>query len=85
MYPQDSVRKHLEDAEAAFVSFWDIKLNEKKKKYYPDSAVCIVSRWCKLAGTAYKRFPVALHFIKVLDDVLWWDTEDWRKVNIRLQ
>ena len=82
-YPKECVRQHLEDAEGAFISFWDTKLNDKKKRYQPDYAVCIVSRWCKKNGVAYKRWPAELGFIKMLDDVLWWDLEEWRIGNLR--
>lgn len=78
MYPKEQIRQHLETAEAAFVSFWDIKMNDKKKRYYPKTSVCIVSRWHKPSGNPYKKFPADIKFIKLLNDVLWWDTEEWR-------
>lgn len=84
VYPTECVRQHLEDAEGAFVSFWDVMLNARKKKFYPAKAICIVARWCKKDGKAYKRWSASLAFIKALDDVLWWDTEDWRVGNLSL-
>ncbi|GAB3825795.1 hypothetical protein GCM10028821_07170 [Hymenobacter jeollabukensis] len=85
IYPHECVRQHLEDAERAFVSFWDIQMNDKKKRYYPDSPICIVTRWFRPNGEPYQRFPASLQFIKQLDDVLWWDTDDWRVGNLRIQ
>lgn len=86
MYPQEQeqMRRHLEDAEAALVSFWDVKMNERKKAYFPPFSICIVSRWCNKKGKAYKRFPADLHYIKNLEDVIWWDRKEWRVGDLKI-
>ena len=82
IFPVNHDRSHLELLETCLVSFWQPELNQKKKAYYPRKPICLVVKWCKQDGTAYKRLP---DDISELKDVMWWDCKDWRTGDLKVQ
>ncbi|OGX86385.1 hypothetical protein [Hymenobacter glacialis] len=81
LYPAAHTRRHLELLETCLISFWQPELNEKKRANNPKTPICLVVKWCKQDGTAYKRFP---QDISNLQDVIWWDCNDWRVGDLKL-
>lgn len=75
------MRQDLELIESLIIYFWQPQLNEQKRKNAPAQTV-VINRWYDKAGNLRRR---SQHQAQQLDDVIFWDGEDWHIGNLKVQ
>jgi hypothetical protein len=73
-------RVDLELVESLIVYFWQPQLNEKKKKNPPEPTV-VISRWYDKNKKLRRRNT---HEGQNLDDVIFWDGEEWHIGDLKI-
>lgn len=73
-------RKDLELVESLVIYFWQVELNERKRKRAPERVV-IVNRWFNKDGILRMR---KTHIGQHLNDVIFWDGEEWHLGNLKI-